>query len=290
MEHIISSGAENCNAKSSLPEKIAFILFCATSAQFALFNTFVPIVLGVRTDVYSGAICAITLSCAIITAGTKLGKIGWGELIISGSLLTLAILSGIFSATSWSSTVWSLTWCANALGGYWSARLLLTNKTRVKIFVWVCAVTLDMLLALSLWGYYFHGLSTYFVFDLHLLTDIILLLSFSSLALMMGRSVLGKIFGVSLVFFSYVALYICGMTVVDSAVLIPAVILVPGLILTLSRSKSRVAPIIILLLAFAVATHFLLYDSQKQHYSKGYNWDGWNVTHSRPTSSSSRRG
>ncbi len=266
------SDIDKFTGKTSIAEKLAFVLFCATSVQFALFKTFVPIVLGVKTDLYSGAICAVTLSCAIIAAGARFPKISWVELGISGSLITLAILSGFFSATSWSSTVWSLTWGANALGGYWSARLLLTSKTRVKIFVWVCAITLDLLLALSLWGYYFHGLSTYFVFDLHLLVDIILLLSFSSLALMISASLLGKIFGVSLLVLSYVALYICGVTAVDSAVLIPSVILIPGLILTLSRSKSRLAPIIIVLFAVAITAHFLSWESTKKHYSNDYNW------------------
>ncbi|MGC8660525.1 MAG: O-antigen ligase family protein, partial [Desulfomonilaceae bacterium] len=152
------------------------------------------------------------------------------------------------------------------------ARILLNSKTRVKIFVWVCAVSLDLLLILSLWGYYFHGLSTYFVFDLHLLVDIILLLSFSSLALAMSGRFLGIVFGISLLVLSYVALYICGMTAVDSAVLIPTVILIPGLILTLSRSRNRLAPIIIVLFTVAVTAHFLSYDSTKQHYSKDYNW------------------
>lgn len=272
MDFKTTSDTDRFDGNISIAEKLAFVMFCATSVQFALFKTFVPIILGVKTDLYSGAICAVTLSCAIIAAGARFPKIGWVELAISGTLITLAILSGIFSATSWSSTVWSLTWGANALGGYWSARLLLTNRTRVKIFVWVCAVTLDLLLVLSLWGYYFHGLSTYFVFDLHLLVDIILLLSFSSLALMMSRSLLGKIFGISLLVLSYVGLYICGMTAVDSAVLIPAIILIPGLILTLSRSRSRLAPIIIVLFTVAVTAHFLSYDSTKKHYSKDYNW------------------
>jgi hypothetical protein len=88
---------------------------------------------------------------------------------------------------------------------------------------------------------------------------------------MSGR-LLGIIFGISLLILSYVALYICGVTAVDSAVLIPTIILIPGLILTLSRARSKLAPIIIVLFTVAVTAHFLSYDSTKQHYSKEYNW------------------
>ncbi|MGC8659025.1 MAG: hypothetical protein ACP5U1_08120, partial [Desulfomonilaceae bacterium] len=93
---------EKLTGETPVAEKLAFILFCATSVQFALFKTFVPIVLGVKTDLYSGAICAVTLSCAIIGAGARFPKIGWPELGISGALITLAIFSGVFSATPWS--------------------------------------------------------------------------------------------------------------------------------------------------------------------------------------------
>jgi hypothetical protein len=256
--------------KSSFPEKVAFAFFCATSVQFALFKTFVPVILGVKTDAYLGAVSAITLSCAILAAGARVRQVPWTELLISGALLTLAILSGIYSATPWSSTVWALTWGANALGGYWAARLLLTTQTRVKVFIWLCAGTLDLLLILSLWGYYFHGLSTYFVFDLHMLVNIILLLSFSSLALTKSGKILGVMFGVSLLVLSYVAFYVCAVGGVESALLIPPVILVLGLVLALSRTKSRLAPVIIVLFAVAVTAHYLSWVTTEGYSNKTY--------------------
>lgn len=264
------SNVDKSEKKNSIPEKVAFVFFCATSVQFALFKTFIPVILGVKTDAYLGAVSAITLSCAILAAGARIQRVPWTELLISGALLTLAILSGIYSATPWSSTVWSLTWGANALGGYWAARLLLTSQTRVKIFIWLCAGTLDLLLILSLWGYYFHGLSTYFVFDLHMLVNIILLLSFSSLALTKCGKTLGVMFGVSLLVLSYVAFYVCAVGGVESALLIPPVILVLGLVLALSRTKSRLAPVIIVLFAVAVTAHYLSWVTTEGYSNKTY--------------------
>lgn len=258
------------NNKGSLPEKIAFVLFCATSVQLALLKTFVPVIVGVKADVYSGALCAITLSFAILATGARGVRIAWTELVISGALITLAICSGVFSSTPWSSTVWALTWGGNALGGFWAARLLLTNPVRVKIFVWICAGTLNLLLILSLWGYYFHGLSQYFVDNLHQLVNIILLLSFASLALISGGKILGVIFGCAVLLSSYAALYVCGVGGVEAALLIPPVILVPGLILTLSGSKSRLGPIIVVLFAVAVTAHYISWVSGERFSDKGY--------------------
>ena len=256
--------------KNSLPEKIAFALFCATSVQFALFTSFVPIIKGVKVDIYSGALCAITLSCAILATKAKCVKIAWTELVISGVLLTLAILSAVSSVTPWSSTIWSLTWGANSLGGYWAARLLLTSQLRFTIFVWLCAISLDLLLTLRLWGYYFGSLNSYFGFDAHLLVNIILLLSFASLALIISRKILGIIFGISLLLISYAALYVCALGGVESALLIPPIILALALIFTLSKFKSKLAPLIVMLFAVAVSAHYLSSVTTEAYHDKHF--------------------
>lgn len=260
-------------AKQSLrswPQQVAFVLFCATSVQLVLLRTFVPVIPGLRVDVYSGLLCAITLACAVLTAKPGSVRVTWPELAVSLGLFIFATLSGIHSDTPLSSTAWALTWSANALGAFWSARILLNTIFRQKVFVWLCLVTMDVLILFGLWVYYFHGLGHYFVSSLHQLTNIILLLSFSCLALIATRKPLQAVIGASVLLTAYVTLYVCGIGGVEAAVLLPPVILIPGLVIMLFRSGTKLAPLMIALFCVVVTAHYLTWVSTERFTAGNY--------------------
>ncbi len=265
--------SQTTDNRHSWPQSAAFLLFCATSVQLALLKTFVPIIPGLKVDVYAGLLCALTLSCATLTSKANGIRASWPELMASFALLGLAALSGFYSATKWSSIAWAFSWSAYALGGFWSARILLDTDFRKKVFVWLCAITIYVLIMLGLWGYYFHGMSQYFVDDLHQLVNIILLLSFASIALISTKKALPVFAGMSVLLASYGALYVCGIGGVEAAILIPSVILIPGIIIMLIRSRSKVAPVVVGILFLAVSAHYVLYVSGEQFQREEYQQD-----------------
>ena len=252
------------------PQQAAFVMFCVTSVQLALLKTFVPVIPGLRVDVYSGILCALTFGFAVITSRSGSFRATWPEMIASAALFVFALLSGFYSVTPLSSTAWALSWSANALGGFWAARILLDTRFRKKVFVWLCAGTIHSLIALSLWGYYFHGLSQYFVDNLHQLVNITLLLSFAALSLIATRKPIQALIGLYILVSSYVTLYVCGVGGVEAAVLIPPAILIPGMVIMLFRSRARVVPIVIALLCVIITAHYMTWVSSERFSEGGY--------------------
>ena len=258
------------NNRRTWSQQAAFVLFCATSVQLAMLKTFVPVIPGLKVDVYSGLLCALTLSCATLTARPGSIRASWPELTASFSLLVLAALSGLYSSTKWSSLAWGLSWTANALGGFWSARILLDDDFRRKVFVWLCAATIYVLMMLGLWGFYFHGMSQYFVDDLHQLVNIILLMSFASITLISVRKTFQTLAGLAVLIASFGALYVCGIGGVEAAMLIPAAIIVPGVIIMLFSSRAKLAPIVIGVIFIAISAHYVLYVSGERFQRDEY--------------------
>ena len=252
------------------PQQAAFVMFCVTSVQLALLKTFVPVIPGLRVDVYSGILCALTFGFAVMTSRSGSFRATWPEIIASAVLFVFALLSGFYSVTPLSSTAWALSWSANALGGFWAARILLDTRFRKKVFVWLCAGTIHSLIALSLWGYYFHGLSQYFVDNLHQLVNITLLLSFSSLTLIATKKPIQALIGLYILVSSYVTLYVCGVGGVEAAVLIPPAILIPGMVIMLFRSRARVVPLVIALLCVIITAHYMTWVSSERFSEGGY--------------------
>ena len=251
-------------------QQAAFVLFCATSVQLAMLKTFVPIIPGLKVDVYAGLLCALTLSCATLTARPGSIRASWPELTASFSLLVLAALSGLYSSTKWSSLAWGLSWTANALGGFWSARILLDDDFRRKVFVWLCAGTIYLLMMLGLWGFYFHGMSQHFVDDLHQFVNIILMMSFASITLIATRKTFQTLAGLAVLIASFGALYVGGVGGVEAAMLIPAAIIIPGVIIMLFSSKPKLAPIVIGLFFLGITAHYVLYVSGERFQRDEY--------------------
>ena len=251
----IDAGADR--ERTTLPEKMAWILFCLTCLQIVLLKSFVKVAAGLKADVFSAVLCAITLAACLLTARRSSIRASIPEVLVSMALLGLAALSGVVSSTPWSSSVWAFCMASYCLGGFWCARIVLNSRLRQGVFVWACSIGLSLLLCLSLWGYYFHGVSQYFVDDLHQLVNVVLLLLFSPLALLVHRRILVRILGAMSLAGCYAALYISGLGGVELGVLIPMAMLIPAFFITMARPGSRYALLVVLLIVAAVTAHYV---------------------------------
>lgn len=170
-------------------EKITWLLFAATCSQLALQWPYVVLVPGVRTNLFSGLLCFLTLAAAWI-----LGRRGLTykspEVLVSAALSLLATVSALHSPTPLSSSYRVLVLLASGLGGFWCARLLLNTPENQRRFRNLCLVLLAAVLLLSLAGYGATGEIHHYLFkgSNHPLITVIYLLSFAPLTLLGEKS------------------------------------------------------------------------------------------------------
>jgi hypothetical protein len=255
---------------TTLAEKIVWILFCITCYQTVLLKSFVTVATGLKTDVYSSILCAVTLAACLITARKEAVRASLWEILVSLALLGLAAASGLKSSVPWSSSIWAFSMAAYCLGGFWCARILLATRFRQVFFVWACSSLLTILLGLSLWGYYFHGVSQYFVDDLHQLVNLVLILSFAPLTLMMDRRLIVKVMAGMTILAAYIALYVCGIGGVELGVLIPVAMLAPAFFISMARGGQRYALLFVLLIVVAVTAHYVTRISSENFAGESY--------------------
>jgi len=194
----------------SLREKIVWGLFAATSLQLALLHPYVVLVPGERTNVFSGALCFLTLTATLVLLGGRdRGSLSWKswEVRISLALLVLGTLSVPFSLAPFPSGLRVFVLLASGLGGFWCGRLVPAGPESRRLLLLLLLSALGGMLLLSLVGYAGWGKTNHF-FDWHLhpLTSMILLLSFGPLALLKGRSAAGVWLGILLLGLSYLVL------------------------------------------------------------------------------------
>jgi len=188
-------------------EKIIWIFFAATSCQLALQHPSFLLVAGERTNLFSGLLCFLTLTVAVVFGGRGAINLKSPEFLISGALAVVAGVSGLSSLTPLSSSFRVFVLLASGLGGFWCARILLQTPGNQRRFTWLCLWILGGLLVLSFLGYFLTGYIEHFIIDRsHPITNVILLLSFAPLALLGQKSRPLMVLGIILLGLSYITL------------------------------------------------------------------------------------
>jgi len=199
-------------AKPVLAEKVAWLLFCATSLQLAFLQPSVILLPGEPTNLFSGLLCALSLAATIWAAGKARLFRNPRQLAICLVLAALLLLSGFLSALPGSNSWRGLVLLASGLGGFWGARILVATPARRRTFLRFCLLTLAGILLVILIAALIKG--KVYVIDkvkvypvaldsnMHPLTTKIILLWFAPLALLWG-GMRQKIWGAVLIGSSY---------------------------------------------------------------------------------------
>lgn len=208
------------NGKPILAEKVAWLLFCATSLQLAFLRPYLVLLPGEHTNLFSGLLCALSLA-ATAWAAKKADIIrSQAQLAICLILAVLILLSGFHSVLPGANSLRGLVLLASGLGGFWGARILLATEAKQRSFLRLCLLMLSGILLVMLLSYLFSAKLTRFLdSNLHPLTTKVMLLWFAPLTLLWGRSG-QKILGAVLIGLSYL---IFSVTELRSTVLLPLI-------------------------------------------------------------------
>jgi hypothetical protein len=256
---------------TSVVQKIAWLLFCFTTVQLVFLKSYVPVIPGVKADVFGGALCALTLAISLLVARSDSVRATFPEILVTILLLGIGGVSGILNSTTGSSFVHVLVLAATSVGGFWCARSLFTVPGRPQIFVWLCLTLLVLIVILALWGYYFHGQVIYYTDEAHGLVNLILLFWFCPLTLMSQRKPWMIILGLIVMLASYVALYLSGVIEgVEAGMLIPVAAMVPACVVLWQRPGARAVMFIGLFVLAAVGSYYISYASRETFSQKAY--------------------
>lgn len=200
---------------------VVWALFGATCLQLAFQQPYLVIIPGQRANLFSALLCVLTLIGACIYQGKRLVWLKRPDTWISLILCFLLLLNACFSLDRTTSGIRGFVLASSGLGGYWCAKLLLDGKSNRWFFQWFCVLILSLIVLISLINYRVFGdISQYTPWNIsrHVVTDLILLLSFAPLTLVFRGSQKQIIFGFVLLCCSFLVLCISGER---SAVLIP---------------------------------------------------------------------
>jgi len=188
-------------------EKLIWFLFIVTSCQLVFLEPSFKLVVGERTNLFSGLLCSITLIAAVVLSKKGTVNLKSPEFLISAVLLVLAGSSTFFSLTPIPSAYRVFVLLASGLGGFWCARILLNTLKNQERFQWLSLFLLTSMVFLSLLGYVVAGnISRFLPSHTAPLTNVMILLSFAALALLSQTSRPLKAAGVILLCLGYVVL------------------------------------------------------------------------------------
>jgi len=246
-------------------EKFIWLFFAATSFQLAFLHPSIILVPGERTNLFSGLLCLLTLSVALIFSRRGAIKFRSPEFLVSVALTVLGVLSSLCSTTPVSSFFRVAALLASGLGGFWCSRILLNTPENQRRFQWLCLFLLAGVLLLSLLGYLLKGQIHYYFFQgsNHPLTNLIFLLSFAPLTLLRQRSRPLMLLGLFLLTLSYVVLCLSQRL---SVVFIPMGIGLLALLLGALRWKDAVAALLIAGLIIGLFSQQILWFKLSKEY------------------------
>jgi len=136
MPNSINSGTTEPVAAPSPGERLAWLLFLATSVHLAFLQPMLEIIPGEPAKVFSGLWCAATLLLVLIFQRSE--SLTWrsSAVLVSLTLLLLVLVGSCLSPERASSLARAFVIMSAGLGGYWSARLLLRTPERQRFFLW----------------------------------------------------------------------------------------------------------------------------------------------------------
>ena len=141
----------------TIAEKLVWIIFVATCLQLAFLQPYVVVLPGERTNVFSGLLCAVALVSALFLARKQRARVSLVEALVSLGLIILCTASGLLSATPLSSSLRGFVVMASGLGGFWCARILLSNASARAAFTILCLGILTAIAGIDLLGLLEHG-------------------------------------------------------------------------------------------------------------------------------------
>lgn len=287
----VNQGIAAPMATSSLGEKLAWLLFLATSLHLAFLQPLLDVIPGERAKVFSGIWCALTLLMLLVSQRPI--TVNWKSpgVLISLTLFILVLASSLRSPEKASSLARAFVIMSAGLGGYWSARLLLRTPGRQRYFLWFSLGLLVVILLLcgaGIWttGSVFHFLDDHY----HPVGSRLILFSFAPLALVCSPVRLKMGLGIALLSVGYLVLLLTGKNLgMGSALLVPPAL---GLLAACFRPwTGRQLAVILFLLFFASATagHLLrpiVAEKNKYHESVAYRLENvrfsWHLAREHP--------
>ncbi|MCF6291490.1 MAG: O-antigen ligase family protein [Desulfobacterales bacterium] len=228
------------------------------------------IIPGERAKVFSGLLCAVFLIVALFASRKEILHRHASAARVSIILVSLVILSGLFSITPASSSARGFVILTSALGGFWGARLLLNTRARLVFFQWFCLVILVGVMILTVAGIANSGkIYQYIDVHWHPVADRLILLSFAPLALITTGSRPLKYWGIFFLAACYIVLIMAGyFHGMESVIIFPPLCLVLAAAFRKWSFKELCILLIILALMFPVLSSHL-----KKHsttYDKGF--------------------
>ncbi len=255
--------------KFSLVQKIAWIVFLATSLHLAFLQPYVVFIPGERAKLFSGLLCAVSLLFALFFGNRYSLSRKSPEIWISLALLALAIASTCLSSDTGSSLPRAFVIISSGLGGFWCARLLIHNHARKIFFQWFCVLVLTALLIFSVLGIALSG-NVYRFLDSnwHPLGGRIVMLSFAPLALAFAETGWKRLLAFVLLSMSYAVLVMSGKSAGAGAnVMIPTALCLLALCLRKWRPKQlAVLLLMMFLMSAAIAKHLNTYSKNVDRY------------------------
>ncbi len=263
-----STEAGNSN-NFSFGQKIAWIVFLATSLHLAFLTPSINLIPGERAKVFSGILCALSLILALFFGNRDSLNRKSPEIWISLALLLLALLSTCQSSTPGSSAARAFVIMSSGLGGFWCARLLIKTHARKLNFQWFCLLVLAALLIVAALGKALSGNVYQFLdYNWHPFGSRIMLLSFAPLALCFTGSGWKRSFGFVLLSLSYAVFVISGSHAGAGAnVVIPAALCLLVLCLRKWRPKQlAILLVLMLIMSVAIAAHYKIIGGKIDRY------------------------
>jgi O-Antigen ligase len=239
-------------------EKVIWLFFAATSLQLAFLQPYITLAPGVRTNLFSGLLCFLTLAVALIFA--RQGAIRWKspEFLVSAALVVLGVISALHSSLPLASSFRVFVLLASGLGGFWCARILLNTPKNQECFLWLCTFLLAAVVLLSLAGYLTSREIGHYFFKgaNHPLVNLIFLWSFAPLTLLGRKSRRLTLVGAILLVLSYVVLCLSQRL---SVVFIPLGLGILGLVFGALRWKQVVVALLVIGTIIGFAAHRILW-------------------------------
>ena len=278
-------------AASSRGERLAWLLFLATSAHLAFLQPLVELIPGERAKVFSGLWCAVTLLLVVIFARSQ--SLGWRTpaVLISLTLMILVLVSSFHSPERASSLARGFVILSAGLGGYWSARLLLRTPERQRFFLWFSLgllVAVMLLCGAGIWatGSIFRFLDEHY----HPVGSRLILFSFVPLALVCSPARRQVAAGIMLLCIAYLELLLAGKNLgMESALFIPPALGLFAVCFRTWSGRQLVVILSLLFLASATAGHLLrpiVAEKNKYHESVAYRIENvrfsWHLAREHP--------
>ena len=239
-------------------EKIIWLFFAATSIQLAFLQPYVTLVPGERTNLFSGLLCFLSLSVALIFAGRGAIKLKSPEFLVSVTLVLMGVVSSLHGQAPLSSSYRVFVLLASGLGGFWCARLLLHTPENQRRFQWFCLCLLSGVVLLSLAGFYHSRQIHRYFFEgsNHPLPNLIFLLSFAPLTLLARKSRPQVLLALVLLALGYATLCLSERL---SVVFIPLGLGVLAVLFGALRWKHLVPALLVIAIIIGLAWHQILW-------------------------------